>query len=203
MTVLPWVITSSWASGVNAYAVVLLLGLAGRFAGADEVPAALERTDVLLAAAVLFAVEAVVDKIPYIDSFWDAAHTVVRPGIGAALSALMAGEAGDLEGAGRVGLTALGGATALASHLVKASLRVAVNTSPEPASTIAVSTGEDLGVAAVVGLAVLHPWVAATVALTLLVVGATLAALLWRWVRRGLRARRARRSRRAAAAGPA
>ncbi|MFN8076314.1 MAG: DUF4126 domain-containing protein [Kineosporiaceae bacterium] len=203
MSVLPWVVSSGWASGVNSYAMVLFLGIAGRFLGADDVPPALERTDVMLVALVLFALEAVVDKIPYLDSVWDTVHTVVRPGISAAVSALMAGQVGDLDGAAQVGLSALGGATALASHLVKASLRVAVNTSPEPVSNIAVSAGEDVGVAAVIGLAVLHPWVAASVALALLVLGTVLVVSLWRLVRRGFRQRRARRSRQAAAAGAA
>ena len=112
---LPWVFTSGWASGVNAYAVVLLLGLFGRFGHAPEVPAALERTDVLLAAALLFAVELVADKIPYVDSAWDAIHTVVRPVIGAAVAALLAGHAGTLQQALAAGA---GGATALASHAV-------------------------------------------------------------------------------------
>ena len=61
---LPLVFTSGWASGVNAYATVLVLGLLGRFAGVDQVPAGLERTDVLVAAAVLYALEFVTDKIP-------------------------------------------------------------------------------------------------------------------------------------------
>ena len=70
MEVVPWVFTSGWASGINGYAVVLLLGLMGRFLGMDGVPSALERTDVLIAAAVLFTVDAIADKIPYVDSVW-------------------------------------------------------------------------------------------------------------------------------------
>ena len=93
MEVLPWVFSSGWASGINGYAVVLLLGLFGRFFGADGVPPALERTDVLVAAAVLFVVDAVADKVPYVDSVWDAVHTAVRPTIGAVLGVLLAGEA--------------------------------------------------------------------------------------------------------------
>lgn len=79
MSALPLIFTAGWASGVNAYAVVLLLGIFGRTGLSDSVPEALQRTDVLIAAAVLFAIEAVADKIPYFDSFWDALHTVVRP----------------------------------------------------------------------------------------------------------------------------
>lgn len=179
---LPWVFTSGWASGVNAYAVVLLMGLLGRFAGIEQVPGALQRTDVLVVAAVLFAVEVVADKIPYLDSAWDAVHTVVRPAVGAALGAMLAGEAGTLQ----QGLMATtGGASALASHVVKAYLRAAVNTSPEPVSNVAVSAAEDLTVAGVISLAVVNPWVAASIAgLLLLLIGVLLVVLLWQRIRR-------------------
>lgn len=178
---LPWVFTSGWASGINAYAVVLLMGLLGRFAGVDAVPAALQRGDVLVVAAVLFLVEMVADKIPYVDSAWDAVHTVVRPAVGAAVGALLAGQASDLQ---QAVMATTGGASALVSHLVKAGLRAAVNTSPEPASNVLVSTGEDLTVAGVVSLAVLNPWVAGSIAAVLLLTGAALVVLLWQRIRR-------------------
>lgn len=191
MEVLPWVFSSGWASGINGYAVVLLLGLAGRFVGADDVPPALERTDVLVVAALLLLVDVVADKIPYLDSGWDAVHTVIRPAIGATLGALLAGQQGSLV---QIAAGATGGLTALASHAVKAGLRAAVNTSPEPASNIVVSSAEDLTVAGVVALSILHPWAAATVAAVLLAAGITLVALLWSTIRKGLRKRRARRA---------
>jgi hypothetical protein len=187
--VLPSVFASGWASGVNGYLVVLLLGLAERLVGLDAVPSVLGRTDLLVAAAVLVAVDAVADKVPYLDSTWDAVHTAIRPTIGAALGLLLAGEAGSLEQA--VGAAA-GGLTALASHAVKAGLRAAVNTSPEPASNVAVSVAEDVTVAGVVALVVVAPWVAAAVALLLLGCGALLVALLWRRVRAWRRRRRER-----------
>lgn len=184
---LPFVFTSGWASGVNAYATVLLLGLLGRFAGVDAVPAGLERTDVLVVAALLYAAEFVTDKIPYVDSTWDAVHTAIRPTVGAVIALLAAGETDSLETAV---LTATGGVTALLSHLVKAGLRIAVNTSPEPASNIVVSAGEDFSVAAVIALVVAAPWVAAAVALVLLLTGGTLVWLLAGRIRRALRRRR-------------
>ena len=193
---LPWVLTSGWASGINAYAVVLLMGVFGRL-GVDAVPSALQRTDVLVVAAVLFVVELVADKVPYLDSAWDAAHTVVRPVVGAAIAALLAGDAGSLE---QAVMAVTGGTSALASHLVKAGLRAAVNTSPEPASNVIVSTGEDLTVAGVVSLAVLNPWVAAAIALTLLVIGAVLVAVLWRRIGQARRRWRDWRGRRSGAA---
>ena len=196
MEVLPWVFSSGWASGINGYGVVLLLGLFGRWGGADGVPPALERTDVLVAAAVLFVVDAVADKVPYVDSVWDAVHTVIRPAIGATVGVLLADQAGALAGTdlGTIAAGTTGGLSALASHAVKAGLRAAVNTSPEPASNIAVSTAEDVTVAGVVSLSILHPVAAAVIAAVLLAVGLTLVALLMRRIRRFVRARRSRRA---------
>ncbi len=198
METLPLVFTSGWASGVNAYAVVLLLGMLGRFAGVDGVPPALERTDVLAAAAVLFALEFVADKIPYLDSVWDMVSTFIRPTVGAAVGALIAGEAGDLN---QAVAAATGGVTAFMSHSVKAGVRMAVNTSPEPASNIAVSTAEDFTVAGMVILAVNHPWLAAGIAAVLLACGVTLVLFLASRIRRFLRRRRERAVNRSPEAG--
>lgn len=190
MSVLPLVFTSGWASGINAYAVVLLLGIFGATGVSDEVPASLQRTDVLVVAAVLFLCEMVADKIPYVDSVWDTAHTVIRPVAGAVVAALLAGGDGSLP---ELAAGAVGGSTALASHLVKAGTRMAVNTSPEPFSNIAVSTAEDLGVAGVVTFAVFHPWIAATIAGTLLVLGLVILIFLASRIRRFMRRRAQRR----------
>ncbi|ROQ69605.1 uncharacterized protein DUF4126 [Streptomyces sp. 840.1] len=190
MSVLPLVFTSGWASGINAYAVVLLLGIFGATGVSDEVPASLQRTDVLVVAAVLFLCEMVADKIPYVDSVWDTAHTVIRPVAGAVVAALLAGGDGSLP---ELAAGAVGGSTALASHLVKAGTRMAVNTSPEPFSNIAVSTVEDLGVAAVVTFAVFHPVIAAGIAGTLLLLGLLVLAFLASRIRRFMRRRAQRR----------
>jgi hypothetical protein len=198
METLPFVFSSGWASGVNAYAVVLLMGMLGRFAGVDGIPPALERTDVLVAAAVLFALEFVADKIPYVDSLWDTVSTLIRPTVGAAVGALIAGEAGDLN---QAVAAATGGLTAFLSHTVKAGVRMAVNTSPEPASNIAVSTAEDFTVAGMVILAVSHPWLAASIAAVLLVFGVTLVLFLASRIRRFLRRRRERAVNRSPGAG--
>ncbi|MFI9404201.1 DUF4126 domain-containing protein [Nocardia sp. NPDC052316] len=197
MSALPLIFTAGWASGVNAYAVVLLLGLFGRTGLSDSVPEALQRTDVLVAAAVLFTIEAVADKIPYFDSFWDALHTVVRPASGAVVAALLAGQDGSLS---ELAAGAVGGATALASHLVKAGTRMAINTSPEPASNIVTSTAEDISVAGIITLAIFHPLPAAIVAGILLLIGLILVTFLATRIRRYLRRRRERRATRAAAA---
>jgi hypothetical protein len=190
---LPWIFSSGWASGINGYAVVVVLGVLGRL-GADDVPSALERTDVLLAAFLLWCIDAVADKIPYVDSTWDTIHTAIRPTIGAIVAALLAGDQGTL---GEATAAVIGGGTALASHLVKAGIRLGVNTSPEPASNIVVSTGEDLTVAGVVALSVLNPVAAAIIAGVLLALGITTVALLVGRIRAYRRRRRERRERKA------
>ncbi|MEW2181501.1 DUF4126 domain-containing protein [Streptomyces sp. NPDC005406] len=190
MSVLPLVFTSGWASGINAYAVVLLLGIFGATGVTDEVPASLQRTDVLVVAGVLFLCEVVADKIPYVDSVWDTAHTVIRPLAGAVVAALLAGESGSLP---ELAAGVVGGSTALMSHLVKAGTRMAVNTSPEPFSNIAVSIAEDLGVAGVVTFAIFHPWIAAGIAAALLLLGLVILVFLASRIRRFLRRRAQRR----------
>lgn len=191
------IFTSSWASGINAYAVVFLLGLFGVTGMSDEVPEALQRTDVLIAAGVLFLVEAVADKVPYLDTAWDALHTVVRPIAGSVVAALLAGQDGSLP---ELAAGAVGGTTALVSHLVKAGTRMAVNTSPEPGSNILVSLLEDLAVAGLVTFALFHPVLAATIAGALLVLGTVLVILLIRRIRRTWRALKERFARRRAKA---
>lgn len=188
VSVLPLVFTSGWASGINAYAVVLLFGVFGATGLTDEVPASLQRTDVLIAAGLLFLCEAVADKIPYVDTVWDTVHTVIRPVSGAVVGALLAGQSGSLPD---LAAGAVGGSTALVSHLVKAGTRMAVNTSPEPFSNIALSTLEDLGVAGIITFALFHPVAAASIAATLLVLGVVTVVFLASRIRRFLR-RRAR-----------
>jgi hypothetical protein len=182
----PIVFSSGWASGVNAYATVLVLGLFGRFTDVDAfpVPDALTRTDVLVAAAVLYAVEFVADKIPYVDSVWDVISTGIRPTVGAVIALLVSGDASSLDQALYV---TFGGGTALVSHLVKSGLRLAINASPEPFSNVGASLAEDGAVAGVVTLAVYHPWIALGVSAALLVLGLVLLALVFRYVRRGWR----------------
>lgn len=187
MDLLPLVFSSGWASGVNAYLVVLVLGLADRVIGFDDVPDALARWDVLAVAFVLYAVEFVADKIPYVDSTWDAISTAIRPTAGAVIALLIAGDASTLE---QAVLAVVGGGTALLSHLVKAGIRAGLNTSPEPVTNVTASVGEDVTVAGVVSLAVVYPWLAFGVALTLLVVGVFLVVVVFRTARRVWRRRR-------------
>ncbi|MEU6882993.1 DUF4126 domain-containing protein [Streptomyces sp. NPDC046712] len=193
MSVLPLVFTSGWASGINAYAVVLLFGIFGATGLTDEVPESLQRTDVLIAAGVLFLCEAVADKIPYVDSVWDSVHTVIRPVSGAVVAALLAGQSGSLP---ELAAGAVGGSTALMSHFVKAGTRMAINTSPEPFSNVVMSLAEDLGVAGIITFAVFNPVAAAIIAAVLLVGGLVILGFLAHRIRRFLRRRAQRRAER-------
>ena len=114
----------------------------------------LARWDVLAVAGFLYAMEFIADKIPYIDSTWDAISTAIRPTAGAVIGVLLAGDASSLD---QAVLGVVGGGTALLSHLVKAGGRLAINSSPEPASNILASLTEDAAVLGVVWFALEQP----------------------------------------------
>ena len=190
MDTLPLSIANGWASGISAYGVLLIAGILGRVGYADT-PDALQRTDVMIFVGVLLAVEFVADKIPYVDSIWDSVHTVIRPVIAAILGVLIAGDASSLDQAVSASASSI---TALLSHLAKGGLRLAVNTSPEPASNIGTSLAEDGAVVGVTLLAWQAPWAAASISLVLLVLGLGLAYFLLSRIRRGLARLRARRA---------
>jgi hypothetical protein len=181
---LPLVFSSGWASGVNAYLVVLVLGIADRVSPATQIPDALHRWDVLGVAFFLYAMEFVADKIPFIDSTWDAISTAIRPTSGAVVGVLMAGDADSLD---QAVLGVVGGGTALLSHLVKAGGRLAINASPEPFTNIGASLAEDVTVLALVWFAIENPRAAAAVAAVLLVLGLAMLSFVARLVRRGWR----------------
>jgi hypothetical protein len=181
---LPLVFSSGWASGVNAYLVVLVLGVADRVGDLAEVPDVLGRWDLLAVAAFLYAMEFVADKIPYVDSTWDVISTTIRPTAGAVIGVLLAGDADSLD---QAVLGVVGGGTALLSHLVKASSRLAINSSPEPVSNITASVAEDFAVLGVVWFALENPRAAAAIAGVLLAVGLVVLYLVARLVRHGWR----------------
>jgi Domain of unknown function (DUF4126) len=195
------IFTSGVASGVNSYAVVLVLGLLGRFGHIAAIPPVLERPSVLAAAAVLFTGQFVVGKIPVLDSVWDVVHTALRPVVGGAIGVIMAQHA-HANPAAVIAAAALGGGSALASHAVKTGTRVGVNTSPEPVSNIVASLLEDLGVAGLVVFAVFHPIPAAIAAAVALAVGIAVFALLASRVRRAWHRRRDARVRQRSSGGP-
>ncbi len=145
-----------WASGINLYAAMLTLGLMGA-TGAMELPPDLQilaSPVVILAAGLMYCVEFFADKIPGVDSGWDALHTFIRIPAGAALAA---GSAWSIDPS--IGLAAglVGGTLAAASHAVKASTRLVINTSPEPFTNWGASVGEDVAVVAGLWAALNHP----------------------------------------------
>ena len=174
---------TGWASGINLYLVALSLGFAGRSGWAD-IPEVLQRTDVMIVAGILFVVEFFADKVPFLDTFWDAIHTFIRPIGAAAIGAVIAGES---ESIGTAVGAIVSGALALDAHSAKASTRVVVNASPEPVSNVAVSLFEDVGVATLVVLAVTYPLITIIVVVLLVIAATALTIWLWRSVRRAWR----------------
>ena len=181
---------SGWASGLNLYLVSLLLGISGRL-GWSDIPDVLTRTDVMIVAGVLFAVEFGADKIPYLDNIWDAVHTVIRPLGAAALGAVLAGEA---ESIGAALGAIIAGALALDAHAAKATTRVVANTSPEPVSNLFLSLFEDVSVALLVALAIAFPVVAIAVVIVLVIAASAITIWLWKVARRSWKVLRRRRS---------
>lgn len=177
----------SLAAGVNLYATVAVLGLAARYDWVQlpEQFQAFNNPWVIGVAAVLYVVEFVADKIPWVDSIWDSVHTVIRPVGGAVIAVAALGETSSTL----TGLIALlGGTVAAGSHITKAGTRVAINTSPEPFTNWLASLAED---AFVIGLSLLtlkFPLLALLVSATILLMIVWLARRLWRWLRPDSRA---------------
>jgi hypothetical protein len=171
-----------WASGLRLYAVVFLTGLAG-YLGWVPLPSGLQLLEhpvVLGAAGVMLAVEFLADKIPGLDSVWDALHTFLRVPAGAALAAGVFG--GDQQAWAMVAALA-GGTLAATSHLAKTTTRAAVNTSPEPFSNIGLSLLGDAAVPGLLWLAWNEPlWFFAALAVSI-VLALVLTVLLFRFLR--------------------
>lgn len=189
MDALALTFSSGWASGINSYLVVLVLGLSDRFGSVEEIPDVLARWDVLTVAGFLYAMEFIADKVPYLDSTWDAVSTAIRPTVGAVIGVLLAGDASSLD---QAVLGVVGGGTALLSHLVKAGGRLAINASPEPVTNVVASVTEDAAVLGVVWFALRNPETAAAIAGVLLLLGLVMLVLVGRLVRRGWRRWRTR-----------
>ncbi len=136
---------AAWASGINLYATIAVLGLAAN-TGHVELPANLDIVQdplVILAAGFMYCVEFFADKVPGVDTGWDALHTFIRIPAGAMLAA---GAVGDVSPALSVAAGLIGGTVTAATHATKAGSRVIVNTSPEPFTNIGASLVEDLAV---------------------------------------------------------
>jgi hypothetical protein len=192
MELLPTAISAGYAAGLNAYGTVVLLGLLGR-AGFGDVPDELTTDGVIIAAGVMYAIEFVTDKVPYLDSAWDLLHTAIRPAIGSVIGVQFA-DLDQVTGAETVVAGGLGGGTALLSHGLKAGLRLGINASPEPFSNIVLSLIEDGIAAVVIALMLKHPLVALALVIVLLAIGIGLVLFLRKRIKRALDRRRARRA---------
>jgi len=177
---------AGFSSGLNLYAAVATLGLLQRF-GVVHLPGSLQAVAhpwVLGIAIALYLVEFFADKIPYVDTVWDAIHTFIRPPAAAILAYAAAGGA---SAEWRWGAALLAGGVALTSHGTKASARAAVNTSPEPFSNWALSFGEDLLAVWLTWMATAHPLATTVIVATLLAISVFLLYHLFRFARRALR----------------
>jgi Domain of unknown function (DUF4126) len=171
---------TSFASGLNLYATVAAAGLLQRF-GIVHLPIQLEvlANPVVVGLAVtLFVIEFIADKIPYVDTVWDAVHTFIRPPAAALLS--YSAFAGGVPEEYRVGAALLAGGVALTSHSAKATTRAAANVSPEPFSNWILSLAEDSVAVFLSWMAAAHPLVAAGIVVAL-VIGAVM--LIWKFFR--------------------
>jgi hypothetical protein len=170
----------AWGAGLRLYLVVFLFGLAS-FLGYWQLPehlTLLAHPLVLFASGFMTIVELFADKLPFLDTIWDAIHTFIRIPAGAALAASVFGDAGA---AVTLAAALLGGTLTATTHFTKASTRAAVNTSPEPFSNAAVSFTEDALVAGGSWLAIAQPGIF----LALLAVFIVAALLMLRWIIRG------------------
>ena len=171
-----------WASGIRLYAVLFIVGGLGYLHGV-ELPgglAALAHPWVLAASGFMFCVEFFADKIPGVDTVWDAVHTFIRIPAGAALAASVFG---DSSAAATLAAAILGGSLAAGSHLAKSGSRALINTSPEPFSNWAASFGEELAVGTVLWLAFAHPIAALVVIVALTALTIWLIPKVWRFIR--------------------
>jgi len=182
---LPVIIATSFAAGINVYATVLTLGLLSR-ADLVSLPPALSLLDswwTIGISGALFFVEIVADKIPYFDVVWNFLHTFVRIPV-AALLAYQAGS--QLPPQWQLAASALGAAVAFAAHAGKTALRIGVNATPEPFTNIVVSTAEDGAAIGLTWLATVHPYAAATVAILCMVALMFVIRLILRGLRNGV-----------------
>lgn len=175
-----------WASGIRLYAVLFIVGGLG-FLHWIDLPgglAVLAHPWVLAASGFMFFVEFFTDKIPGVDTLWDAVHTFIRIPAGAALAASVFG---DSSAAAGLAAAIVGGSLAAGSHLAKSGSRALINTSPEPFSNWAASFGEDLAVGTVLWLAYAYPIAAIAVVGVLTLFALWLIPKVWRFIRGLLR----------------
>ena len=173
----------SFAAGINLYATVAILGLASRYGWVNLPPQyqVFDNNWIIGGALVLYVIEFFADKIPWLDSAWDAVHTLIRP-IGGALIAIAT--IGDVSPGMQTLVGLLGGALATSTHLSKSGTRAVANASPEPVTNWILSIAEDVFVVGLGTLALKYPAAAAVVVIICLVVMIVFATWIIRAVKR-------------------
>ena len=173
----------SFAAGINLYATVAILGLASRYGWVNLPPQyqVFDNTWIIAGALVLYVVEFFADKIPWLDSAWDAVHTLIRP-LGGALIAIAT--IGDVSPGTETLVGLLGGALATTTHLTKTGTRAVANASPEPFTNWILSLAEDVFVIGLGTLALKYPAAAAIVVIVCLALIIAFATWIVRAVRR-------------------
>ncbi len=177
---------SAWASGINLYATVLVLGYLGS-TGSVALPPELQPLTsplVIGAAGLMYLVEFFADKVPGVDTGWDLIHTFVRIPAGALLAAAAA-QGLDVGQGAQLAALLVGGGVAAASHATKTGTRMLINTSPEPVSNWTASVGEDLAVIGGLWASLHYPWAFVAALVLFLLLAAWLLPRLWRLLRRG------------------
>ena len=183
LTALGSAIPLAFASGLNVYATIAVIGISSRY-GLVTLPDQFRAFDnpIIIGVAVgLYLVEFIADKIPWLDSLWDMVHTVIRPFGGALLAVMAFGNASPLA---RALAALLGGSVAMTTHVTKAGTRVAANASPEPFSNWLLSLGEDLLTVTLSYTALRSPRIALAIVVALLLVVLAFASFIIRALRR-------------------
>lgn len=173
----------AWASGINLYAAMVMLGWLGSTGQIDLPPGLeiLEHPGVIVAAAVMYCVEFFADKVPGVDTGWDALHSFIRIPAGAMLAA---GAISPLGPEAEIIGLILGGSLSAGSHFTKAGSRVLINTSPEPVSNWTASIGEDVLVIAGLWTALNHPVLFIVLLIAFIALVIWLAPKIWRGVKK-------------------
>lgn len=182
---------AAWTSGINLYATVAALGIASRSEMIQLPPElqVLAHPAVIAVACIMYLIEFFADKVPYVDSGWDALHTFIRVPAGAVLAAKAMG---DMNPALEFAAILAGGTVALAAHGTKATIRLAINTSPEPFSNWTASVSEDVAVLGSLWLVFNHPILMLILVLTFLAVVVWLVPKMFRLGKRGFQTLRSR-----------
>lgn len=182
---------TAWTSGINLYATIAALGFALN-AGLIHLPPELHvlgNPVVIGVASVMYVIEFFTDKVPYVDNGWDVLHTFIRIPAGAFLAA---GAVGDVNQALELSAFLAGGTLAAASHATKATVRLAVNVSPEPVSNIVASVGEDAAVFGGLWLIFQHPLVMLGALVTFAVFAVWFIPKMFKLAKRGFQSLRAK-----------